>query len=481
MCPPSPSVQLAAMQQQVTNAMVSSIYHHELSKLGGGPPSLPGMPLMSPNLPPTSLANGPHYPRIGDIPPASRKSSREETSRQHSRERDDAAAGQEMVARIYRQELEKLKKAADAAGNMAAIAMYTQELNRIDAPKNKNLSRESVPSSSSSQRHPSHPPPQLPQSIPPHHPHTSHRPLSPPSDSPQPSPLALDYRSSRPNGLNLKTELPDRDSMDEPDNCGAIDLSKPSSQSGSTPGSSPSSESSARHAGSAFFLVKPRVNGHGQTSSSATSGDKASAPGQQNKAEAANNSQGKVQGQGPPSECLSPLQRMQNIANSLTSRPQMGVSNSKPLRAVLPPITQEEFDQYANMNTDELVKKVKETLSQYSISQRLFGESVLGLSQGSVSDLLARPKPWHMLTQKGREPFIRMQIFLEDGESIPKLVSTQYRIPPDKLMRSNSRGSNEPGKELEKALLHFYWARGTLFFLFLLYVFVNGFGTKDGG
>jgi hypothetical protein len=62
----------------------------------------------------------------------------------------------------------------------------------------------------------------------------------------------------------------------------------------------------------------------------------------------------------------------------------------------------------------------------------------LGLSQGSVSDLLARPKPWHMLTQKGREPFIRMQIFLEDSEAIPKLVASQYHIPPEKLMRSAS-------------------------------------------
>jgi len=61
------------------------------------------------------------------------------------------------------------------------------------------------------------------------------------------------------------------------------------------------------------------------------------------------------------------------------------------------------------MNTDDLVRRVKDALSQYSISQRLFGETVLGLSQGSVSDLLARPKPWHLLTQKGREPFIRMQ------------------------------------------------------------------------
>jgi len=72
------------------------------------------------------------------------------------------------------------------------------------------------------------------------------------------------------------------------------------------------------------------------------------------------------------------------------------------------------MDRYSEMNTDDLVRRVKDALSQYSISQRLFGETVLGLSQGSVSDLLARPKPWHLLTQKGREPFIRMQIFLED-------------------------------------------------------------------
>ena len=39
---------------------------------------------------------------------------------------------------------------------------------------------------------------------------------------------------------------------------------------------------------------------------------------------------------------------------------------------------------------------------------------VLGLSQGSVSDMLSRPKPWSKLTQKGREPFIRMQLWLLD-------------------------------------------------------------------
>lgn len=45
---------------------------------------------------------------------------------------------------------------------------------------------------------------------------------------------------------------------------------------------------------------------------------------------------------------------------------------------------------------------------------------VLGLSQGSVSDMLSRPKPWSKLTQKGREPFIRMQLWLLDqlGQSL---------------------------------------------------------------
>ena len=52
---------------------------------------------------------------------------------------------------------------------------------------------------------------------------------------------------------------------------------------------------------------------------------------------------------------------------------------------------------------------------------QLFGEAVLGLSQGSVSELLSKPKPWHMLSIKGREPFIRMQLWLNDPQNIEKL------------------------------------------------------------
>lgn len=56
-----------------------------------------------------------------------------------------------------------------------------------------------------------------------------------------------------------------------------------------------------------------------------------------------------------------------------------------------------------------------------SPGQRLFGESILGLTQGSVSDLLSRPKPWHKLSLKGREPFVRMQLWLSDPHNVEKL------------------------------------------------------------
>uniref|UniRef100_A0A8D8RI50 Homeobox protein cut n=1 Tax=Cacopsylla melanoneura TaxID=428564 RepID=A0A8D8RI50_9HEMI len=144
-----------------------------------------------------------------------------------------------------------------------------------------------------------------------------------------------------------------------------------------------------------------------------------------------------------PSAASSPLQRMASITNALISQPSTPHHHSsaqRPLKAVLPPITQQQFDQYNNLNTEDIVRRVKEQLSQFSISQRLFGESVLGLSQGSVSDLLARPKPWHMLTQKGREPFIRMKMFLEDDNAVHKLVASQYKIAPEKLMRTGGYG-----------------------------------------
>ncbi len=66
--------------------------------------------------------------------------------------------------------------------------------------------------------------------------------------------------------------------------------------------------------------------------------------------------------------------------------------------------------------------------NEYCLTFQLFGEHVLGLSQGSVSELLAKPKPWHMLSIKGREPFIRMQLWLNDPTSIEKLQAMKKEV-----------------------------------------------------
>lgn len=64
---------------------------------------------------------------------------------------------------------------------------------------------------------------------------------------------------------------------------------------------------------------------------------------------------------------VSPLQRMASITNSLISQqasaPSHTTQSPRPLKAVLPPITQQQFDQFNNLNTEEIVRKVRQIVS----------------------------------------------------------------------------------------------------------------------
>uniref|UniRef100_A0A670ZH65 Homeobox protein cut-like n=1 Tax=Pseudonaja textilis TaxID=8673 RepID=A0A670ZH65_PSETE len=106
------------------------------------------------------------------------------------------------------------------------------------------------------------------------------------------------------------------------------------------------------------------------------------------------------------------------------------------LKPTVPPLTPEQYEMYMYKEVDtlELTRQVKEKLAKNGICQRIFGEKVLGLSQGSVSDMLSRPKPWSKLTQKGREPFIRMQLWLSD--QLGQNISQQAGLP-----QASPRGS----------------------------------------
>ncbi|KAI4815345.1 hypothetical protein KUCAC02_005494 [Chaenocephalus aceratus] len=62
------------------------------------------------------------------------------------------------------------------------------------------------------------------------------------------------------------------------------------------------------------------------------------------------------------------------------------------------------------LDTYAITKKVKEVLTDNNLGQRLFGEDYPG------------PKPWHKLSLKGREPFVRMQLWIQDPHSVEKLM-----------------------------------------------------------
>ncbi|KAG5268016.1 hypothetical protein AALO_G00207310 [Alosa alosa] len=83
--------------------------------------------------------------------------------------------------------------------------------------------------------------------------------------------------------------------------------------------------------------------------------------------------------------------------------------------------------QAEEVDTAEVARQVKEQLIKHNIGQRVFGHYVLGLSQGSVSEILARPKPWSKLTVRGKEPFAKMKHFLSDQQNILALRSIQGR------------------------------------------------------
>jgi len=73
------------------------------------------------------------------------------------------------------------------------------------------------------------------------------------------------------------------------------------------------------------------------------------------------------------------------------------------------------------VDTQDLTTRVRDLLQSQGLGQKLFGEAVLELSQGSVSELLAKPKPWSLLSAKGREPFLRMRAWLADPHGIERL------------------------------------------------------------
>ena len=88
------------------------------------------------------------------------------------------------------------------------------------------------------------------------------------------------------------------------------------------------------------------------------------------------------------------------------------------------------------MDTHATSRRVRELLSSHNIGQRLFAKYVLGLSQGTVSELLSKPKMWEKLTEKGRDSYRKMHAWAYDENAVLLLKSLIPR--KGELMRSAS-------------------------------------------
>lgn len=101
------------------------------------------------------------------------------------------------------------------------------------------------------------------------------------------------------------------------------------------------------------------------------------------------------------------------------------IPKGDPMEARLQEMLRYNMDKYANQNLDTLhiSRRVRELLSVHNIGQRLFAKYVLGLSQGTVSELLSKPKPWDKLTEKGRDSYRKMHAWACDEAAILLLKS----------------------------------------------------------
>ena len=134
-------------------------------------------------------------------------------------------------------------------------------------------------------------------------------------------------------------------------------------------------------------------------------------------------------GQLPPTSPLDgvSLQRLQNLART-SNETNNNNSPGLPVHMLNSPNCQV-------LDTASVAQKIREVLSTHNIGQRLFAKHVLGLSQGTVSELLSKPKHWDKLTEKGRESYRKMHAWVLDESNVHSLKA----ISPKKGMISIRR------------------------------------------
>ena len=117
------------------------------------------------------------------------------------------------------------------------------------------------------------------------------------------------------------------------------------------------------------------------------------------------------------------------------------IPKSDPIEGHLQDMLRYNMEKFAGQAIDTIgsARRVRELLSIHNIGQRLFAKYVLGLSQGTVSELLSKPKCWEKLTEKGRDSYRKMHAWAYDENAVMMLKS----LIPRKGELSSSRSSRD--------------------------------------
>ncbi|XP_074619080.1 uncharacterized protein LOC141877928 [Acropora palmata] len=106
---------------------------------------------------------------------------------------------------------------------------------------------------------------------------------------------------------------------------------------------------------------------------------------------------------------------------------------------------------FEDLDTKEIAEALTNELKKYSIPQAVFARKVLNRSQGTLSDVLRKPKPWNEL-RGGREIFRKMKEWLDlpEVKRIPQL-RTEAALELD----AKARRADLHGRGSKKSRLHF--------------------------
>lgn len=131
-------------------------------------------------------------------------------------------------------------------------------------------------------------------------------------------------------------------------------------------------------------------------------------------------------GSSPPSHLTPPAAHSNSYRSpashsGLSSQDLRTESPSHTQRSVTSTPSRSETNTSQVLDTADVSQKIREILSTHNIGQRLFAKHVLGLSQGTVSELLSKPKHWDKLTEKGRESYRKMHAWATDENNVANL------------------------------------------------------------